>query len=73
MDIPGVGPLVATVAIAIMGDAGSFRSGREFAAYIGLVPKQTGLGISKRGDAYLRTLFIHGARAASLLAKESNP
>jgi len=39
MDIPGVGPLVATAAVAIMGDAGTFRSGREFAAYIGLVPK----------------------------------
>lgn len=80
MDIPGVGPLVATAAVAIMGDAGAFRSGREFAAYIGLVPKQTGtggkvrlLGISKRGYAYLRTLFIHGARAATLLAKEPNP
>jgi transposase len=80
MDIPGVGPLVATAAIAIMGNAGAFRSGREFAAYIGLVPKQMGtggkvklLGISKRGDAYLRTLFIHGARAATLLAREPNP
>lgn len=76
MDIPGVGPLVATAAVAIMGDAGAFRSGREFAAYIGLVPKQIGtggkvrlLGISKRGDAYLRTLFIHGARAAALLKR----
>ncbi|WP_440863522.1 IS110 family transposase [Symbiopectobacterium purcellii] len=80
MDIPGVGPLVATAAVTIMGDAGAFRSGREFAAYIGLVPKQTGtggkvrlLGISKRGVAYLRTLFIHGASAATLLAKEPNP
>ncbi len=80
MDIPGVGPLVATAAVAIMGDTGTFRSGRELAAYIGLVPKQTGtggkvrlLGISKRGDAYMRTLFIHGARAATLLAKEPNP
>jgi transposase len=75
--IPGIGPLIATAAIATMGDAGAFRSGREFAAYIGLVPKQTGsggkvrlLGISKRGDIYLRTLFIHGARSASLVAKE---
>ncbi|EIK2522026.1 IS110 family transposase, partial [Salmonella enterica] len=80
MDIPGVGPLVATAAVAIMGDAGTFRSGREFAAYIGLAPKQTGtggkvrlLGISKRGDACMRTLFIHGARAAALQAKEPNP
>ena len=52
-----------------MADAKSFRSGREFAAYLGLVPRQSGtggriklLGISKRGDAYLRTLLIHGAR-----------
>lgn len=59
MKIPGVGPLAATAVIAIMGDAGTFRPGREFAAYIGLVPKQTGTGgrgrlpgISKRGDAY---------------------
>jgi len=44
MQIPGVGPLVATAAVAIMGDAGTFRSGREFAAYISLVPKQTGTG-----------------------------
>ncbi len=80
MKIPGVGPLVATAAVATMGDAGAFRSGREFAAYLGLVPKQSGtggkvrlLGISKRGDAYLRTLFIHGARAAALVAKEPNP
>lgn len=77
MDIPGVGPLIATAAVAIMGEASAFKSGREFAAYVGLVPKQTGsggkvrlLGISKRGDTYLRTLFIHGARAAALRAKE---
>lgn len=77
LDIPGVGPLIATAAVATMGDASAFKSGREFSAYVGLVPKQTGSGgkvrllsISKRGDTYLRTLFIHGARAASLLAKE---
>lgn len=69
-EIPGVGLLTATAAVATMGDARAFRSGREFAAYIGLVPGQTGsggktklLGISKRGDTYLRTLLIHGARA----------
>ncbi|HGG5186008.1 TPA: IS110 family transposase [Salmonella enterica] len=80
MEIPGIGPLIATAAVATMGEASAFKSGREFAAYIGLVPKQTGsggkvrlLGISKRGDKYLRTLFIHGARAASLLAKEPGP
>lgn len=80
MDIPGVGPLIATAAVATMGEASVFKSGREFAAYVGLVPKQTGsggkvrlLGISKRGDTYLRTLFIHGARAVSLCAKEPGP
>src|ERR1700686_286406 len=68
--IPGVGLLTATAAVATMGDAKAFRSGREFAAWLGLVPGQTGpggrvrlLGISKRGDKYLRTLLIHGARA----------
>ncbi|MGO9945687.1 MAG: IS110 family transposase [Steroidobacteraceae bacterium] len=67
--IPGVGLLTATAAVATMGDARSFRSGREFAAFLGLVPRQSGtggrvklLGISKRGDRYLRTLLIHGAR-----------
>lgn len=79
-EIPGVGPLIATAAVATMGEVSAFKSGREFAAYVGLVPKQTGsggkvrlLGISKRGDTYLRTLFIHGARAASLLAKDPSP
>lgn len=68
--IPGVGVLSATAAVATMGDAKAFKSGREFAAWLGLVPGQTGtggrvrlLGISKRGDKYLRTLLIHGARA----------
>ena len=68
--IPGVGLLSATAAIAAMGDAKAFKSGREFAAWLGLVPRQTGtggrvrlLGISKRGDKYLRTLLIHGARS----------
>lgn len=80
MQIPSVGTLVATAALATMGNAGAFRFGREFAAYVGLVPKQTGtggkvklLGISKRGDKYLRMLLIHGARAATLLSKEPSP
>lgn len=75
--IPGVGPLTATAAVATMGDARAFKSGREFAAWLGLVPAQSGtggrvklLGISKRGDTYLRTLLIHGARAAVLNSKE---
>lgn len=68
--IPGVGLLTATAAVATMGDARAFKSGREFAAWLGLVPRQSGtggrvrlLGISKRGDIYLRTLLIHGARS----------
>ncbi len=67
--IPGVGLLTATAVVATVADARSFRSGREFAAFLGLVPQQSGtggrvklLGISKRGDPYLRTLLIHGAR-----------
>ncbi len=77
LKIPGVGVLIATAAVATMGDSKAFRNGRELAAYIGLVPKQTGtggrvklLGISKRGDKYLRALLIHGARSALLLARE---
>jgi transposase len=74
--IPGVGLLTATAAVATMGEAKTFRSGREFAAWVGLVPAHTGtggktrlLGISKRGDIYLRTLLIHGARAVLMHAK----
>lgn len=68
-EIPGVGLLTATAAVAAMGEARTFKSGREFAAWLGVVPRQTGSGgkvnlhgISKRGDSYLRTLLIHGAR-----------
>lgn len=75
--IPGVGLLTATAAIATMGEASAFKSGREFCAWLGLVPKQTGTGgkvrlgsISKRGDTYLRTLLIHGARSVLTHAKE---
>jgi transposase len=78
--IPGVGLLTATAAVATMGDAKAFKSGREFAAWLGLVPAQTGsggrvrlLGISKRGDTYLRTLLIHGARAVLKNAKQPSP
>lgn len=69
--IPGIGPLVATALVAALDNGRAFRNGREVAAWLGLVPRQhsTGgrpllLGISKRGDPYLRTLLIHGARAA---------
>ena len=68
-EIPGIGPLTASALVASVGDAKSFSSGRQFAAWLGLVPRQhssggkpTLLGISKRGDVYLRTLLIHGAR-----------
>lgn len=75
--VPGIGLLSATALVAAMGDPHAFRSGREFAAWLGLVPRHSGtggrvrtLGISKRGDRYLRTLMIHGAR--SLLANGKN-
>lgn len=78
--IPGVGLLTATAAIATMGEASAFKSGREFCAWLGLVPKQSGTGgkvrlggISKRGDTYLRTLLIHGARSVLAHAKEPGP
>lgn len=79
-EIPGVGLLTATAAVATMGDPKAFKSGREFAAWLGLVPGQTGtggktklLGISKRGDTYLRTLLTHGARSVLTHAKQPNP
>ena len=75
-EIPGVGVLTATAVVAAMGDPTAFRSGREFAAWLGPVPRHTGtggrvrmLGISKRGDKYLRTLLIHGARAVLTSSK----
>jgi transposase len=65
--IPGVDPLVSTATVAAIGNGAAFRKGREFAAWLGLVPRQhtTGgktklLGISKRGNSYLRRMFIHG-------------
>ena len=82
-EIPGIGPITATALVASMGDAKTFANGRQLAAWLGLVPRQhssggrpTLLGISKRGDVYLRTLLIHGARAvirvsAERLAKET--
>ena len=68
--IPGIGPVTATALIAAIGNGAAFGKGREFAAWLGLVPrehstggKQKLLGISKRGNAYLRRLFVQGARA----------
>ena len=70
-EIEGVGPVTATALVAAVGDRSCFKNGRQFAAWLGLVPKQRSsggrsrlLGISKRGDRYLRTLMIHGARSA---------
>ena len=68
--VPGIGPLTATALVASVGDAKNFENGRQFAAWLGVVPRQhssggkpTLLGMSKRGDAYLRTMLIHGARS----------
>jgi transposase len=68
--VPGIGPLTASALVASVGDAKSFQNGRQLAAWLGLVPRQASsggkerlLGISKRGDTYLRTLLIHGARS----------
>jgi len=70
LSLRGVGPLTASALVGALGDAKAFQRGRDFAASLGLTPRQhsTGgrdrlLGISKRGDSYLRTLLIHGARA----------
>ena len=76
--IPGIGAITATALVATMGDARAFRSGRAFAASLGIVPTQTGTGgqvrlghISKRGNSYLRQLLIHGARI--VLTRSKNP
>ena len=74
--IPGVGPLLATALVASVADPKTFRSGRNFSAWIGLVPKQHSSGgrdrlgsISKQGDRYLRSLFVAGALAVIRYAK----
>lgn len=76
---PGIGPLIATALLAAIGDIKSFANGRQLAAWLGLVPKQSStggktrlLGISKRGDTYLRTLLIHGARSALKAAQHKS-
>jgi transposase len=70
LDVPGIGPLTATMAASDIGDGKGYAKGRDYAASLGIVPKQHSsgdkqvlLGISKRGNGYLRTLLIHGARA----------
>ena len=74
--IPGVGPVLATALVASVADPKAFRSGRDFSAWIGLVPKQNSSGgkdrlgnISKQGDRYLRSLFTTGALAVIRYAK----
>jgi transposase len=73
----GVGPLIATALVATVGDGKQYRKGRDMAAALGLTPRQHSsggkdrlLGISKRGDAYLRCLLVHGARSAVRTAKD---
>jgi transposase len=68
--VPGIGPITASALVASVGDAKNFENGRQMAAWLGLVPRQHSsggksnlLGMSKRGDSYLRTLLIHGARS----------
>lgn len=75
----GVGPMIATALVVAIGDARQFANGRQFAASLGLTPRQHSsggkdrlLGISKRGDTYLRTLMVHGARSALRTAKSKD-
>jgi transposase len=75
--IPGIGPVIATAIVATVADASLFRSGREFAAWLGLVPRQRSTGgkqrmgrISRQGDRYIRRLLIIGAQAALQRSKE---
>ncbi len=77
--IPGVGLLTATALAAFVDDVGRFPSGRHFASYLGLTPRESSSGlqrhlgrISKRGDPYLRMLLIHGARSVLLHAKKAS-
>lgn len=77
MEIPGVGPTIATALVAAVGTGSSFGKGRDLAAWLGLVPRQitTGgkaklIGISKHGNRYLRKLFIHGARTVLHLVRD---
>jgi transposase len=74
--IPGIGPLTASALVATLGNAKGFQNARQLAAWLGLVPRQHSsggkhllLGISKRGDSYLRTLLIHGARSVVRVAE----
>ena len=73
MTIPGIGPIIASAMIAAIGNGTAFAKGRDFAAWLGLVPKQMSTGnrtilgrISERGNRYLRTMFMQGARVILL-------
>jgi transposase len=79
LELRGVGPITATALVAALGTGEAFRRGRDFAVSLGLTPKQHSsggkerlLGISKRGDAYLRQLLVHGARAVVRTAPSKN-
>lgn len=79
MQLPGIGPITATALLATVGDVSHFDNGRQFAAWLGLVPRHRASGgktrygrITKRGDAYVRTLLVHGARAALRSAARRN-
>jgi transposase len=76
--IPGIGPIIATAIAATVADPSIFRSGREFAAWLGLVPRQNSTGgkarlggISKRGDSYLRRLLVNSAHTVLLCSKQA--
>jgi transposase len=77
--VPGIGLLTATAMVAVVGDAARFPSGRHFASFVGLTPRESSTGlrrrlgaISKRGDAYLRMLLVHGARSVLCHAKKTD-
>jgi transposase len=74
--IPGFGPLVSTATVAAIGNGSGFRRGRDFAVWVGLVPRQSStggkrklLGMSKQGNIYLRRMLIHGARSVLFRVK----
>jgi transposase len=76
--VPGIGVLTATALVAFVGEPHRFRSGRHFASFLGLTPRENSSGlrrrlgrISKKGDTYLRTLLVHGARSALLAARRT--
>src|SRR5258707_4366394 len=76
MTVPGIGPIIASAMVAAIGNGAAFAKGRDFAARLGLVPKQMSTGdrtilgrISKRGNRYLRTMIMQGARYSAQASK----